>query len=148
MMNRAKRIIRGVAVTGLLAVAPLAAPSVTPANASSQVCVAAGDVDAACIHVVGSGGYVSYVQMSGNLWAPDPRTALAICDYSARVRLSTYGNPNFIDWGVSSNGGCSYGTAWLNVYVNAAFPRGSSWVCGTYYIKGVQQGREMCIKLT
>jgi hypothetical protein len=147
MMSRVKRIIMGVSVTGLLAAA-LAVPSITPASASSHVCVAAADVDASCIHVFGSGGYVNYVQMSGNLVPPDPRTALGICDYSARVRISAYGNPDYRVWYPSSGTGCSYGTAWLNVNVNATYPRGSSWVCGAYYIKGVQQGREMCIKLT
>jgi hypothetical protein len=136
------------AITLLAAVLLIPVGAATPASASSDVCVAGADVDLACIHVYGSGGYVNYVQMQGNLLPPDPRTGLPICDYSAQVRISAYGDPNYLTWQPSSNNGCSWGTAWLNVNINATFPTGSSWVCGAYYVKGVQQGREMCIKLT
>lgn len=143
---------RRVAVSVMLLLAsivliPLGAA--VPASASSDVCSAAADVDIACLHVIGTGGGVQWVQMSGNLVPPDPRTALGICDYSARVRISAYGNPNYIvRTGASGPGGCSYGTAWINVYINGTFPIDHSWVCGQFFIKGAPEGREMCIKLT
>jgi hypothetical protein len=115
----------------------------SPAQANSEVCVAGRDVAYACNNVSGSGGRVDRVQAIMTL----PKKA-NICDYSARVRISAFGNRNHRTWSKSGGQSCSFVRAWLDFPIHETYPVNTSFVCVTALYKGVQQGREMCIKLT
>jgi hypothetical protein len=114
----------------------------TPAEASAGVCVIGDSVLYSCQNTNGSGGRVDSVIPSVSL-----RSTGTICQHRAEVRISAYGNPRHRFW-TPTNAGCSLGASYLRVNVNETFPRGSSYVCVKNFVKGQQQGREICIKLT
>jgi hypothetical protein len=113
------------------------------AKAASEVCVAGRDVAYTCNYTKGHGGYVSVVT---TIFQEITKTN--VCDYSSDVRVSAHGNRTYRFWHKGSGQNCSFARAWLDFPVNETYPTGSSYVCVINYIKGVQQGRQMCIKLT
>jgi len=111
------------------------------ASASAEVCTVGPNVIDACSDVNGSGGHVNYVRAFFD--------GSKVCNYSARVRVSSYGNPNYRSWTRGVNpGSCGFLEVHLDFPVNETFPTGSSWVCTQTYISNAPQGRDMCIKLT
>ena len=128
----------------------VAATQAPPAGASSEVCVAGQNVAYWCAYVRGDGGRVDKVQAIGVPSIPNKFSNVGkLCDYRARVRISGNGNREYAVYEAQSRPNeCAYARVTLEVPINRTFPKGF-YVCTTYYIdKTVQQGREVCIKLT
>ena len=145
---RARRLRRFIVVlAALCSVVGISVVNPGAAQASTEVCQLAPDVQFVCFHVAGSGGHVDSVMGVGNAYD----SSTPICDYWTDVRISGNGNPKYAFFSNWSQGGCSWGVARNIVKIKQTYPKGF-YVCMKYWLRpgGVphQQGQERCVKLT